>query len=78
MITPIHFTVWLILLMAWELVWKGIALYKSGKHEQITWFVVMFIINTAGLLPIIYLAFFQHASWMKKTKSNKKKRAKKK
>ena len=78
MITPIHFTVWLILLMAWEMVWKGIALYKSGKHKQITWFVVMFIINTLGLLPIIYLAFFQHSPWIKRTKFNKKKRAKKK
>ncbi|MBW2977872.1 hypothetical protein KY331_03430 [Candidatus Woesearchaeota archaeon] len=49
----------LALVIVWSMVWKGIALWKCGKNNQIVWFVVMFIVNTAGILPIIYLLLFQ-------------------
>lgn len=54
---------WVVLLIfslaVWELVWKGIALWKAGRNRQPGWFIAIFILNTAGILPIIYLAFFQ-------------------
>jgi len=49
----------LMILMIRELVWKGIALWKAGTKKQLAWFICLFIFNTAGILPIIYLAFFQ-------------------
>lgn len=51
--------IWLIPLIIWELVWKGIALWKAGRNNQIVWFIVILILNTVGILPIIYLIFFQ-------------------
>lgn len=51
--------IWLIPLTIWELIWKGIALWKSAKHHQLKWFVAILILNTAGILPIVYLKFFQ-------------------
>lgn len=57
----------LLLLIAWALVWKGIALWRSARGGQKGWFVALLIINTVGILPIIYLAFFQ-----KKGKASKK------
>jgi len=48
-----------VILMAWTAVWKGIALWKSGRNNQIAWFVVLFIINTVGILDIIYILAFQ-------------------
>lgn len=54
--------VWLIPLMIWEAVWKGIVLWKSGRNNQLKWFIAIFIFNTAGLLPIVYLKFFQKKS----------------
>jgi hypothetical protein len=45
----------IILLAIWEMIWKGIALWRAGKKQQLTWFVFIFIFNTAGILPIIYL-----------------------
>ena len=45
----------IIFLAIWEMIWKGIALWHAGKRKQLTWFVFMFIFNTAGILPIIYL-----------------------
>ena len=50
---------WTIPLIIWTMIWKGIALWKSGRNNQLTWFIVMFILNTAGILPIIYLLFFR-------------------
>lgn len=48
--------VWLIgLLAAWELVWKGIALWKAARAEDKAWYVIMLIVNTVGILPIIYI-----------------------
>lgn len=60
----------LIPLIIWSMVWKGIGLWKAGRNNQLAWFIVMFIINTAGILPIIYLVFFQRKP---KEESRKKK-----
>lgn len=57
----------LYLIMAWELVWKGIAMWKSGRNNQLVWFIAILIFNTVGILPILYISFFQ-----KKTKKKKK------
>ncbi|MBI5148375.1 hypothetical protein HZA33_01720 [Candidatus Pacearchaeota archaeon] len=48
-----------VLVMLWSLVWKGIALWKAGNNKQLTWFVVLFIVNTVGILEIVYLVWFQ-------------------
>jgi hypothetical protein len=49
----------LIILGIREMVWKGIALWKAGTKKQMAWFVCLFIFNTAGILPILYLIFRQ-------------------
>lgn len=50
---------WLIPLIIWTLIWKGIALWKTGRNNQMYWFIVILIVNTVGLLPIVYLLWFQ-------------------
>lgn len=37
---------------------KGLALWKASKFDQRNWFIVLLIINTAGILEIIYLFGF--------------------
>lgn len=46
-------------LAVWELAWKGVALWKASKNRQLAWFVAILILNTAGILEIIYIFFFQ-------------------
>jgi hypothetical protein len=48
----------ILLLAVWELVWKGFALWRASKNNQQAWFVVMLILNTAGILEILYLYVF--------------------
>lgn len=47
------------LLAAWSLVWKGLALWRSAKLRQTVWFVVFLIVNTFGILEILYLIVFR-------------------
>ncbi|KKP37347.1 hypothetical protein A2483_04800 [Candidatus Peregrinibacteria bacterium RIFOXYC2_FULL_33_13] len=51
--------IWLLPLIIWDGVWKAIGLWKSAKNNQLAWFISMIIFNTAGILPIIYIYFFQ-------------------
>lgn len=55
--TPLGIAVFSIAI-AWGVVWKGFALYRAGKQSQPGWFVALFLINTLGVLEILYLAFF--------------------
>lgn len=47
------------LLVIREMIWKAIALWKAGTKKQLARFVCLFIFNTAGILPILYLIFRQ-------------------
>jgi hypothetical protein len=47
------------ILMLWDLIWKGIALWKAGRNNQLGWFIALLVVNSLGILPIIYILFFQ-------------------
>jgi methionyl-tRNA synthetase len=51
------FSAVLAVLLLWSLVWKGLALWHSAKRGDGGWFVAILVINTAGVLEIIYLLF---------------------
>ena len=46
---------WVLVLIVWSLFWKGLALWHSGRRGQPWWFVIMLVVNTVGILEIIYL-----------------------
>jgi len=50
-----HLLPLLIVIALFELVMKLIAMWKAGRNNHLAWFIVLGIINTAGILPIIYL-----------------------
>ncbi len=45
----------IVLLILWELVWKGIALWHAAKMGKTVWFIALLIINSAGILPLFFL-----------------------
>lgn len=50
---------WLaIILIIWSLIWKGIALWRASQRKEKLWFVLILIINTLGLLEILYIFVF--------------------
>ena len=56
-----------VLILIWDVTWKAIGMWKSARNNQLKWFIAILIFNTAGILPIIYIKFFQ-----KKVKKSKK------
>lgn len=57
-LTPVEIAVFAILFV-WTLVWKGIALWKSAKLNNLVWFIIFLIpMNTAGILEILYVFIF--------------------
>ena len=42
----------------WTLFWKGIALWRAATLRQRNWFIAMLILNTMGILEIVYLFRF--------------------
>ena len=46
------------LLLAWSLVWKGVALWKSARQGKKIWFVVLLLVDTLGILDILYIYVF--------------------
>jgi hypothetical protein len=41
-----------------DVILKGMALWKSAQRKQTVWFIALLIINSVGILPLIYLLFF--------------------
>jgi hypothetical protein len=48
-----------VVLVLWELFWKGLALWHSARNRQWGWFVILLLIHTVGILEIIYLFGFR-------------------
>lgn len=42
----------------WSTLLKGIALFRAANLNQKNWFVVMLIVNTIGILELVYLLRF--------------------
>ena len=47
--------IWVWSLFLWDVILKIIALCKSAKNKQFKWFFLILILNTVGILPLIYL-----------------------
>lgn len=43
------------LLVVWSLFWKGLGLWHSASRKQGWWFLAMLLINSLGILEIVYL-----------------------
>lgn len=45
------------LIMLWSLFWKGNALWHAARRRHLTWFILLLVVNTMGLLEIAYLYY---------------------
>lgn len=47
-------------MVLWVLPWKGFALWKASQKQHKWWFVVILVVNTMGLLEILYIFYFSN------------------
>lgn len=55
---PIDHQVWYFALFAWVIAWKAMALWKAAHREQKWWFGAFLVVNTLGILEILYVYVF--------------------
>jgi hypothetical protein len=67
----------LALLMIWVIIWKGIGLWKAGRKNHLPMFLIILLINSAGIIPIGYLIYLRYSK-VKGSKRVKKKKSSKK
>lgn len=48
----------LIAAAAWTIPWKGVALWRAARRRSYVWFVVLLVVNTLGILEILYIFKF--------------------
>jgi hypothetical protein len=62
---PVDSQLWFVALFAWVLAWKGLALWKAAQKGQKWWFVAFLLVNTLGILEILYLYIFSQPPRMR-------------
>jgi len=67
----------MLVILVWSLIWKGIALWKSARKGHKLWFIIILILNTIGILEILYIYVFSKIDWNKKPGNKLKKKRKK-
>ncbi len=45
----------IVLILILEVILKGVALYRAARSGHKGWFIFILVLNTLGILPIIYL-----------------------
>ena len=48
----------LVAIVIWSEVWKVMALWKAGRKNSLAWFIVLALVNTIGILDILYIYVF--------------------
>ena len=48
-----------IAVVLWTVVLKGFALWHAARGSQKGWFIALLIVNTLGLLELVYLIWFR-------------------
>lgn len=52
----------IIICVLWDVVWKLIAMWKAARNTDLAWFICIALLNTMGLIPIIYILLFVNKS----------------
>jgi len=61
------FSFGLFIVAIWSLIWKGIAMWRAAHNENQKWFVVLLVVNTVGILDMLYLFVFGRKKKVKTT-----------
>lgn len=49
-------------LLLWTLPWKGMALWKAARKNHQKWFIALLLVQTIGILDILYIYVFSERS----------------
>jgi hypothetical protein len=52
------FMFFLMVAVIWETIWKGMGLWYAARNGHKGWYVAILVLNTLGILPIIYILMY--------------------
>ena len=61
------------LILIWSFIWKGLALWFAARREEKIWFVIFLLVNTVGILELVYLIFVAKVLFQSKKETKRKK-----
>jgi len=74
MAADIGMNVWIFsAIMIWSLAWKLAALWKAARKGSLFWFIALALINTVGILEILYIFVFSEIPKTQLTRIRKEK-----
>lgn len=66
--------VWVLsLILIWSAIWKLAALWKAARRGSLFWFIALALINTVGILEILYIFVFSEMQHTKLTRIRREK-----
>ena len=60
--------------LLWAVIWKGLALWKSARKSSKIWFIILLVVNTLGILEILYIFVFSELGKKQPGKQEKRKK----
>lgn len=67
------FSMFLIPLAFWSVIWMGIALWTAARKGSKPWFIALLLVHTCGILDILYIFVFSKMNEGKRKITNKSK-----
>lgn len=64
----------LVVIIIWSQVWKFLALWKAGRKNAPVWFIVLALVNTLGILEILYIFVFSKMKTKSRQSSSRRRR----
>lgn len=63
-LNPFFMNSWMFFpLIIWTIFWKGISLWIAVKNNKKWWFLALLVLNTFGILEIIYIFYVAKKKW---------------
>jgi hypothetical protein len=62
------------MIFIWTSIWKFLALWKSARKGSVVWFIVLALVNTVGILEILYIFVFSKMKHSRVSHSRKRRR----
>jgi hypothetical protein len=56
----------------WSTIWKIIALWKAARKKHLVWFIVLALVNTIGILEILYIYVFSEMKPKRKVRKRRR------
>lgn len=71
--------VWIfVIIIIWSAIWKLLSLWTAARKKSWIWFIILALVNTVGILDILYIFVFSKMKCCGAEKSKTKIRRKRK